>query len=71
MKFGVAGMSVASYDIDKLEATPLDHMIDDILGLLSNPISDRRWVARDFRVRRTHGRTSKIIPHALSHAPQF
>ena len=36
MKSGVAGMSVASYDIDKLEATPLDHMIDDILGLLSN-----------------------------------
>ena len=41
MKSGVAGMSVASYNIDKLEATPLDHMIDDILGLLSNPISDK------------------------------
>ena len=41
MKSGVAGTIVASYDIDKLEAMPLDHMIDDILGLLSNPISDK------------------------------
>ena len=41
MKSGVAGVSVASYDVDGLEATPLDHTINDILRLLSNPISDK------------------------------
>ena len=40
-KSGVVGVNVASYDVDGFEATPLDHMIDDILRLLSNPISDK------------------------------
>ena len=31
----------------------------------------RRWVAMYFPVRRTHVRTSKIVPHALAHAPWF
>ena len=31
----------------------------------------RRWVAMYFPVRRMHVRTSKIVPHALAHAPRF
>ena len=34
-------VNAASYDVDGLEATSRDHMIDDILGLLSNSISDK------------------------------
>ena len=41
MKSGVVGVNVASYDVDRFEATQLDHIIDDILRLLSNPISDK------------------------------
>ena len=41
MKSGIAGMNMASYDVDRFEATQLDHIIDDILRLLSNPISDK------------------------------
>ena len=41
MKSGVASVNVASYDVDRLEAKPLDHTIADILRLLSNPISDK------------------------------
>ena len=31
----------------------------------------RCWVAMRFPVRRTHVRTSKIVSHALAHAPRF
>ena len=35
-----SNVNAASYDVDELRATPLDGMIDDILRLLSNSISD-------------------------------
>ena len=44
--------------------------LDNLVMPLVNYLVSRRWVARNIRVRRTHARTSKIIPHALSHAPQ-
>ena len=34
-------------------------------------IKCRCWVVMYFPVRRTHTRTSQIVPHALSHAPRF
>ena len=37
MKSGIAGVNMASYDVDRFTAAPLDHTIDDILILLSNP----------------------------------
>ena len=41
MKSGIADVNMASYDVDRFEATSLDHTVDDILILLSNPISDK------------------------------
>ena len=37
----IVGMNAASHNDCRFEAMSRDHVVDDILGLLSNPISDK------------------------------
>ena len=66
----IRSTSVSFLSLRNLEAASEEAMQLRRLIKSSNESLSRRWVARNFRVRRTHSRTSIIVPHALVHAPQ-